>query len=83
MNSNIIEEIMEMKENLQQAKEREIAIKAKIDSAMEQIKQEFGFSTLAEAQAELEKMKKQNIKNQEALAESLTEFKKNYGDKLC
>lgn len=75
---NIAERIMEMKDNLQESKEEQIAIRSKVDTLIEQLKKEFGCTTIEEAEEKLAEFDKELQANQKQLEKAVSKFEEAY-----
>ena len=75
---NIAERIMEMKDNLQESKEEQIAIRSKVDTLLAQLKKEFGCGSIEEAEEKLAEFDTQLQTNQKQLEKAVTKFEEAY-----
>jgi predicted nuclease with TOPRIM domain len=75
---NIAERIMEMKDNLQESKEEQIAIRSKVDTLLAQLKKEFGCGSIEEAEEKLTEFDSQLQTNQKQLEKAVTKFEEAY-----
>lgn len=75
---NIAEQILELKDRLQESKENQIAVRTKLDSMMERLKTEFNCSSVEEANVKLKKLSDELEAVQLELNDAINKFEEEY-----
>lgn len=75
---NIAEQILELKDRLQESKENQIAVRTKLDSMMERLKTEFNCFSIEEANMKLKKLSDELEVVQQELNDAINKFEEEY-----